>query len=39
VRENDTVARRQARPVKHAAHGAVGVTLLEHLEVGHEAGA
>jgi hypothetical protein len=39
VREDDTVARRKARPVKHAAHGALDVTLLERLEVGHEPGA
>jgi hypothetical protein len=39
VGEHDPIARREPRPMKHAADGAVRVTLLEGLEVGHGAGA
>ena len=39
VGEHDTIARRETRPMKHPTHGALGITLLEQLEVRHDAGA
>src|SRR5690242_7851051 len=36
VRENDAIARRKARPVKDAAHGALAVTLFEGLDVAND---